>query len=911
MEFNSKGSLLKKDVNSFTTPYQENSRKTSAEIINEARLAIKESQNPEPNFTSPAIRPLHTQRPFTPRDKERHLFGNKRAKGDRPPSSFSLRYLQNETDLPITPPDNSGVFGPSTYVSRHPATPRITELKRHNRSNSVTELNGAIFNIGLKESCKVKLPSLSNRPLQKRKLFNTTTSLDNLPEETEYKSSDRRNVESRNAFSSPQERTDFNPNSSPFGRPSAKQSNLSECLLLGPQNLIKIFDNKHIIENSESLFTSTGYLTKQLPLHKQNDLSKSSNYSVLVDGTRTIDDIMNELNKADPKNYNDEIVKSLLEEMYEFMEKDGLLDGKISSKLRIVILKCLYRFVESKNEQILINIAQIILAMKVTGNNLSGVCKLIFKISKNDRNDNLFLRKSLLELFLDALGRSSPIDDAEACVYAYGALKFLTMNSKLLQKVLDLGILPLMVLHIKLINTAKTDKTPLPKQTNHVLFQLTGALRNLVSEEHIYDNFIFCGTIPQLCQSLELFSNDADIVANISRTLSTISTNDVCCDSLVEIDNIYKTFIRLFKIYEENEEIIVRLTYTLGNIVAKIDNTRVKFFKEENSIESLLNLWTTYLERTLQLCSLKIDNINVSNGTSEDVMIKVIRVIANIVINPDIGKAINEQYGNRLIDEFLKVLISNPFKKNEELVLSILSTLNNLSYYYSSDLELDVFHVKQIDIVESIIEYTKSRNGDCVTETMRILGNLSRSKITRNYITKSEIFETLTGLLDMMAEPTLLKTTIGVFVNLMSDTRARKLFKASGGVSKLVSILIKYCENDWLLGSLVCQVLWNYCIDTVDLYELLSDEEIHQLLVLLADYLDEEKLFGIDEHTEEMEVFVTQEYLIWEEFANVATNLLEKIEYFLDTFDQINDENGAQAQAKTKESGTNISFSAW
>lgn len=78
----------------------------------------------------------------------------------------------------------------------------------------------------------------------------------------------------------------------------------------------------------------------------------------------------------------------------------------------------------------------------------------------------------------------------------------------------------------------------------------------------------------------------------------------------------------------------------------------------------------------------------------------MIRVIANIVINPDIGKAINEQYGNRLIDEFLKVLISNPFKKNQELVLSILSTLNNLSYYYSSDLELDVFHVKQIDIAE-------------------------------------------------------------------------------------------------------------------------------------------------------------------------------------------------------------------
>lgn len=71
----------------------------------------------------------------------------------------------------------------------------------------------------------------------------------------------------------------------------------------------------------------------------------------------------------------------------------------------------------------------------------------------------------------------------------------------------------------------------------------------------------------------------------------------------------------------------------------------------------------------------------------------------------------------------------------------------------------------------------------------------------------------------------------------MSDNRARRLFKSCGGVPKLISLLSKYCENDWLLGSLICQVLWNYCIDTVDLYELLTEEEIHQLLILLADYL--------------------------------------------------------------------------
>lgn len=54
---------------------------------------------------------------------------------------------------------------------------------------------------------------------------------------------------------------------------------------------------------------------------------------------------------------------------------------------------------------------------------------------------------------------------------------------------------------------------------------------------------------------------------------------------------------------------------------------------------------------------------------------------------------------------------------------------------------------------------------------------------------------------------------------------------------------------------------------------------------------------------------VTQEYIEWEEFANVATNLLEKIEYFLDTLDMTDSEEvGIKT---TKDSSTNISFAAW
>lgn len=55
---------------------------------------------------------------------------------------------------------------------------------------------------------------------------------------------------------------------------------------------------------------------------------------------------------------------------------------------------------------------------------------------------------------MEVLGSASPLEDAESCVYGYGALKFLTMNNVLLAKVLKLGILELMVLHMKMVNIA-------------------------------------------------------------------------------------------------------------------------------------------------------------------------------------------------------------------------------------------------------------------------------------------------------------------------------------------------------------------------------------------------------------------------------------------------------------------------
>lgn len=47
--------------------------------------------------------------------------------------------------------------------------------------------------------------------------------------------------------------------------------------------------------------------------------------------------------------------------------------------------------------------------------------------------------------------------------------------------------------------------------------------------------------------------------------------------------------------------------------------------------------------------------------------------------------------------------------------------------------------------------------------------------------------------------------------------------------------------HDWLLAMLVCQALWNLCIDSSNLHELISEGEVQELLGILADSLGTNK----------------------------------------------------------------------
>nr|CAD7426048.1 unnamed protein product [Timema monikensis] len=432
---------------------------------------------------------------------------------------------------------------------------------------------------------------------------------------------------------------------------------------------------------------------------KSYEDSKVGNLAISIDQTgqeenrESVQYILKVLSGIPANEENSAEVLLLLAKLYKFLEADGII-GKPSpnGKMKSQVLKELYKFVEVSNNNLLLQIARIILACickggrrhcsnksvvvtiilpcrhrvqqghKITWNltttdidagtdtdiidlaqiypNLGQICPELGRVwGRSGEN----LANSRSELFVESLGSASPLEDAEACVYGYGALKFLTMNNVVLTRVLRLGTLELIVLHMKMINSARSEGSRISEQTSHALFQLTGALRNVAGEEYMFPHFVSTGAVTELCRTMELFSSDLDVISNVSRTFSIISTHDDCCSAIVDYEQSFKVFVKLFEKYPGRQDVMVRLGYAIGNLMAKNDVARTKFFVEEGAIKSMLNLLTIYLERDLQMVRTteKISSSDAgSNGSVEDVIIKIIRILANMSINPIVGSSL-------------------------------------------------------------------------------------------------------------------------------------------------------------------------------------------------------------------------------------------------------------------------------
>ncbi|XP_067635214.1 armadillo repeat-containing protein 2 [Eurosta solidaginis] len=915
-------------------------RKTSAEMISEAKsmLAgispklmhsgssdgggsignISNSSSSISNNRIPigGVRVVSTRRPITPREPGRALYG-KVALAGRPPSAFSLRYLQNENQrhLPKTPS-----LEPITVPQKRVSETRETDFEQEQeqeqqakqriskRSNSwdARSDNGGIISSVVGGQTKLiprKLPSLEIRGV----------SLDAKLQTDATTNRDRYKATTRN---------------------SSENSSLD---LSGSNKAINILNTwKFQQRNCHSL--------AQSPTEKLIELLKEH---------------------AGIKECSEETVKhinSILAELYLRVHNNE------KHYKRGFILGGLYGLVECSSPKILLGVARVVLALRVTGSNLTGACKLIFKVARNELNDQLFYDNDVLDLLIDGLGSASPLEDPEACIYGYGSIRFLTskigldranaeiMTTKdtnrnwaeswelprkpatapaqgadlkqtlaqlqqgryqklskqntLVERLARHGAVDLMVLHLQILNEAgATQKLTGPPL--HSLYQLSAALRALSDvrqtthsmEKDINDTATESSAAtqaqetsvlqqqsiqlelacPHLVRAAEVATGELEVQANIVRTLSVLSEDSDCCHVLVN----YTTRIGILmgpccEIFHNTSEKLLslfsRIGYILGNIMAKYDNARVQFYHNDVAMQ--------YLLRVLELYSKEPITLHNSQGdTVIDVLVKMIRVVANMSVNAEVGIGLGNMHNLGIVMLNLLNAITH-IKSKElksdllELLHATLGALHNLCFYQEQNTgtPAQVLAVKGSlqcvlgDLATALFYTLKTCRDDASqVEAARVLGNLTRNDNARHYFCHNGGLELLIQQLSIKknSEAYDFKAcAIGVLVNLLGDIENRLPFMQYKGAELLHSLLaVALQEEDWFLATIICQAFWNLLIDAHDVTDVCREQILDDVCDLLIDYLDEERLFEQS----------TRPDLIWEGFTVVATDLLERI----------------------------------
>ncbi|XP_026488579.2 armadillo repeat-containing protein 2 [Vanessa tameamea] len=779
-------------------------RKTSAEIISEARAAISAEMN---NITSgsglSALRPLRTRRPFTPREPQRTLFTERTRKKDtRPPSAFDLKYLTLDESKEEAFISSSVHYGSldeddardDLFAENQPSVKKKAVRTRPTQDRSGDGWSGF-----------PKLPHLSGRskPLH------------------------RRNTAGQS------------------GDASSPEITIKRNQILSSKSL------------SCDLDTGLGevtvkHLAVQLPNPSNDDYD---NMTVL------------ELAEAlSSKSRNSEHILVLMQALQSNIAKHSP-----GNSLRELVLHSLYKHIDGEDERVLVAIARAMLTMRVTGVHLAAACKLIFKISRNDRNDHFFRNSDLLDLVVEGCGRIDPVTESECCVYAAGALRFLALEPRLCALAHRAGALHLTALHLKILNNAKAERPrQVSEQATHALYQVTGALRNLAGSGEGADGgaggadgergewgraFAACGALSELLAALTLHT-DRDVLTNVARCLSVLSADETCCAWLCASPASARALLTALAACASRAPLAVRLAYTLGNMAAADEQARINIYNEEGGVDVLLTILESYTQRneneTRESDSdpdrhLVGSDLGGSDGSNEDVLIKTVRIMANLCLAELAGRGLAANHAERTVRALLSCLdlAEKPpdskindlsekernawLERREELAMAVLATLNNITFYLEPSAASLQNHTLEL-MCKATCRWIRG-SGAAACEAVRALGNLSRSAHAAQLIVLEGALTALPPF-QQHEDSSVRCAAAGVLVNVCGAGGA-------GGAGEAARALCSAAHaRDVPAAALLARALWN-----AHAHRPLEAGPAHQVAAALALFIDDESVF--------------------------------------------------------------------
>ncbi|XP_054836563.1 armadillo repeat-containing protein 2 [Eublepharis macularius] len=821
-------------------------RKTSAEIINEVRNTL---------------RMLRTRRPFTPREEQRKLFGSasSRTPENRPPSVFSLHASSFESVEPrpvsyvrLSPLDHKPkLLLPFTsneeYPISPPKPPADSEEIRKVR-NARTRLFRTVSHGNLLSD------KIFSSDESKRLSFEEQDILGDIPRSNEKFSAKLTVYSGFEDVGLPLTYKEHND------KAAGEQACSEITEKASPSQVGSKSDHEHPTRSGRpsSCPDNTNWIKSDIKTDNNfevNETEEEENY-----WNMKILPILHELETED----NVENLCHACAILYQVLVEGNMLGKRF--KRRSLFLKTLYKLCDIASDPLGLKLAKIILGLKVSGKNLLNVCKLVFKISRNEKNDSLIQSDQILDSLLELLRAEDLQVNTEAFLYCIGALKFISGNTSLIREMVSKGTVEILVQLMKQINLINENE-PGFCSSGHLLVQLTATLRNLVDLPQSRHKLLSYGAIPELCLIMEKRMNDKDICTNLARIFSKISSFNDCCSALADCSRCYILFLTLLNKHPKKQDLVVRVIFILGNLTARNNQAREQFFEVEGSINTLISLFQTHCDsdsnskqwknggelRNLKHCS-----------EAEDVQIKLVRVIANLSIHPTVGA--NLASNHHVVALLTEVLEYKSVDECEEMVVNTTATINNLSYYQVKN---SVILEKKLYIAELLVKLLMSNNMDGILEAIRVFGNLSQYHEICNFIVQRKVYKFMIALLDAKHQDVCF-SACGVLLNLTVDKRWRAILNEEGTIKKLIDCLRDFGPTDWQLACLICKTLWNYS-ESVPCFE---EDDSNTLFILLASFLDEELALDYDSDND------LRDYhkLYWEsEFKPVAQKLLQRI----------------------------------
>ncbi|XP_016073049.1 PREDICTED: armadillo repeat-containing protein 2 [Miniopterus natalensis] len=831
-------------------------QKTSAEIISEARNAL---------------RTVGTQRPFTPQENQRKLFGlaSSRTPENRPPSSFSLHASNFESS--DSRPISGARLSPLELKPKAPASPTTEE--------------GPCLAFPKPPADPAKI---RRRSSARARLFRAASQGTLLPDRTLPPAERKKTVESKdtvrmgdsmvkaNGIYLTESKAVGHLKSHPLqltydgGFSGIKEQELFKGATSLPSHLRSGGDQGKRRSRALSCPNSSDPSRLETRAVSRADLQEKDTEMEVDDifwNTRIVP-ILHKLEKEE----NAEMLCAACTQLHHALEEDHML-GK-NFKRRSLLLKTLYKLVDVGSDPLSLKLAKLILALKVSRKNLLNVCKLIFKISRSEKNDSLIQSDSILELLLEVLRSEVLQTNTEAFLYCMGTIKFISGNPGFLNEMISKGAVEILMNLITQINeNTKECGTCLPN-SGHLLVQMTATLRNLVDSPLARCKLLSMGALPQLCMVMGQYMSDKDLCTNIARIFSKLTSYRDCCVALANYSSCYALFLNLINKYQRKQDLVVRIVFILGNLTAKNNQAREQFFREKGSIPTLLSLFHTFSELDLRPQRPAGDGEEQPRpqkpqAPAEDMLVKLTRVLANLAIHPGAGAALAASPS--VVGLLLATLEYKSIDDCEELVINTTATINNLSYYQVKN---SVIQDQKLHVAELLLKLLVSNNMDGVLEAVRVFGNLSQDRDICDFIVRKNVHKFMIALLDANHQD-MCFSACGVLLNLAVDKDKRVILKEGGGIKKLVDCLRDFGPTDWQLACLVCKTLWNFSENITNASSCFGDEDTNTLSVLLSSLLDEELALD-DSFDQDLKNY---HRLHWEtEFKPVAQQLLNRIQ---------------------------------